>query len=154
MKQLNRIEGSILRLRCMRCDRTFPHFRFSGDTDMVTAGLGSATSCAENEVVLAEMEPSEWNGFEAGGAQAFEQRLSQELGRTDLRVILLLRVKARSPSARGLSFQEFRKQYQPPLLQYSCACCADGASTEVSELTVEEFRNSGGKVTLTGHLTL
>jgi len=126
MEEPTRVEGTVLKLRCSKCGSTFPHFRFSGDTDMVTAGLGSATSSARSELILAKMEAAEWNEFDVDGARRFEQRLSQQLGRSDIRVLRLLRVDKQSELLRGLSFADFRKTYIPPKLYFSCACCPDG----------------------------
>lgn len=100
------------------------------------------------------MDPVEWNTFEGDGARRFEQRLSQQLGRSDIRVLRLLHVDKQSRPLRGLSFADFKKAYMPPTLYFSCACCPDGQSSSVLELPVEEFRNSGGLVTVLGGLAL
>lgn len=148
------VAGSVLRLRCQTCGAVFPHFLFSGEKDTDTAGLCSASSCDQNEVVIVEAEPSEWNDLERTGATAIERRLAQQLGRPDFRVLRLLRVEREAAPAAGVSFGDFKKGYKPPVLVYSCACCAKGESRAIDELTVGDFQESGGEILVTGRLTL
>ncbi|MFA7293734.1 MAG: hypothetical protein WC023_15950 [Rhodocyclaceae bacterium] len=132
----------------------FPHFLFSGEEDTDTAGLCSASSCNQNEVVIAEAEPDEWNNLESTWTLVIEKRLAQQLGRTDLKVLRLLRVERETTPAAGLSFREFHKGYKSPMLVYSCACCGKGESRVIEELTVGDFKKSGGQILVTGRLTL
>ncbi len=145
-----KIAGSVLILRCEN-GSTFPHFQPSGDTDVETAGIGSLTSCDKNEIVLAEMTSREWTSIEKSGAEEFEKRISRELKRDDLRFVHLLRAEERAPESKAMSFQDFRKAYRPPILVFSCAC-ADGESRVTKEMSMEEFRASGGRVTTLGNL--
>lgn len=154
MSQLRRVSGTVVRLCCQSCHRTFPHFRFEGEGDADTAGLGSLSSCMENEVVIAEMSASEWNNSESSGAQKFQDRLSSQLGRSDLRAVQLLRVHHSQSSPVSVTFQEFRKQFVPPQVTYSCPCCTHGESSEASQSVVEEYLRSGGHITLIGDLQL
>lgn len=147
------INGTVVRLQCAACGATFPHFRFTGDTDSDTDGLYSATSCTANELVIAEATPSEWNEIGRGDGASAERNLAQQLGRTDLKIVHLLRVEDTN-SAKGLSFAEFQKVYKPPVLIYTCPCCANGESRELEELTVARFKKSGGKIELIGPLRL
>lgn len=144
------IEGYVVTLRCGACGQHFPHFTLVGDSDASTAGVGSLSSYEENEVVVAELSSKEL-GQES--AEAFEERLAKQLNRADLRRVRLLRVEKNESPARGLSFQEFRKQYVPPVLVYSCIRCSGGESRPTGELTVDEFRHRGGKVLLLNPLT-
>lgn len=147
------IDGTVIRLQCEACGAVFPHFIFAGEMDSVTDGLYSATSCTANELVLAEATPSEWNELGRGDGTSVERKLAQQLGRSDLKIVHLLRVE-HANSAKGLSFAESQKVYQPPALIYSCACCPNGESREVAELTVARFKMSGGKIELFGPLRL
>lgn len=148
------VVGTVLRLRCQACGAVFPHFLFSGDEDIDTAGLCSASGCNQNEVVIVEAEPDEWNDFEGAGASAIEERLSQQFGRANLRVLRLLRVERETAPVAGLSFRDFKKGYKPPVLVYSCACCAEGESRAIEELTAGDFQRSGGQILVTGRLIL
>lgn len=152
--QKRSVVGTVLRLRCQACGAVFPHFLFSGDEDTDTAGLCSASGCDQNEVVIVEAEPDEWNDFEGAGASAIEKRLAQQFGRTDLKVLRLLRVERETAPAAGLSFRDFKNGYKPPVMVYSCSYCADGESRVVEELMVGDFQQSGGRILLTGRLTL
>lgn len=155
MKNLQRIVvGTVLRLRCQACGAVFPHFLFTGEEDGDTAGLCSASSCDQNEVVIAEAEPAEWNDFVLTGAMAIEKRLAQQLVRGDLKVLCLLRIEREESAAAGLSFRDFKKAYKPPVLVFSCACCADGESRAIEEIAVDDFQNSGGRILVTGRLVL
>ena len=131
-----------------------PHFLFSGDEDADTAGLCSASSCNQNEVVIVEAEPNEWNDLEGTGASAIEERLAQQLRRADFKVLRLLRVERENAPGTGLSFRDFKKGYERPVLVYSCACCGEGESRAIEELTAGEFQESGGRILATGRLTL
>ena len=153
MNPLRRVSGTVLRLRCSSCQKTFPHFSFFGDTDMATQGLGSVTSFERNEIVLAEFSPDEWNNFEVDGTERFERRLRKLLDRDDLRVVRLRAVEETAEAARGASFQEFLKQYRPSSLVFSCACCEGGQSRPIGETTVEEFEQAGGKISVVGRLS-
>ena len=148
------VAGTILRLCCQTCKATFPHFLFSGEDDTDTAGLCSASCCDRNEVVIAEAESAEWNDFEQAGVSEIEKRLARQLGRDDLRVLRLLKIEREESSPAGLGFRDFKKTYKPPVLVYSCACCRDGASRAIEEITVDEFQKSGGRVLVTGRLVL
>ena len=46
------IDGTVIRLQCGTCGAVFPHFRFAGETDSVTDGLYSATSCTANQLPI------------------------------------------------------------------------------------------------------
>jgi hypothetical protein len=146
------VEGTILRLRCDACSSVFPHFLFSGEEDSDTAGLCSASSCEKDELVIAEAEPSEWNDLAHTDA-AVGSKIAEQLQRNDLKVVRLLRVE-RETGATGLSFSDFRKAYKPPTLIYSCACCANGESRAIEEITVEAFQKAGGRIITTGRLAL
>jgi hypothetical protein len=154
MSQLRQVEGTVLILCCEGCKKTFPHFRFMGETDADTIGLGSATCCEKNEVLIAEMIPAEWSTQDRGGLLEFERRLSHELRRTDIRVVQLLHVDEQEKVGAGISFKEFREKHAPLVLTFSCACCTEGKSTQITEMTVEEFRDSGGLVSVVGALSL
>ncbi|MFC4314273.1 hypothetical protein ACFPN2_34735 [Steroidobacter flavus] len=147
------IDGTVVRLQCEACGAVFPYFRFTGDVDSDTDGLYSATSCTGNELVIAEATPSEWNEMGRGDGTSTEKNLAQQLGRTDLKIVHLVRVEDTN-AAKGLSFAEFQKVYKPPVLIYSCPCCADGESRAVEELTAARFKKSGGKIELLGPLRL
>lgn len=149
-----RVEGDVLRLKCDSCGKEFAHFQFSGDSDVSTAGLGSLSSCARGDVVLASMEASEWNDYEGGGTGHFAQRISASLRRDDLRFIRLVRAVPQAPSARGMSFSAYSEVYKPPKLIFSCACCGTGESQVVEEMTAERFREAGGHIEIVGALTL
>lgn len=154
MRPLRRVSGTVVRLCCQSCHRTFPHFRFEGEGDADTAGLGSLSSCIKNGVVIAEMSASEWNNFESSGAQEFQERISNRLGRSDLRAVQLLRVHHSQSSPVSVTFQEFRKQFVLPQVTYSCPCCTHGESCEASQSAVEGYLRSGGNITLIGDLQL
>lgn len=150
--QVRKVEGTVAKLSCTKCRATFPHFIFSGEDDTDTAGLGSLSSCDKNEIVIGELEPSEWNNFDGPGSASFEERLSVQLGRRDLRVVRLLRVERDGNVGLGKSFSDFRKAYKSPKLVFSCACCADGEARPLEEITVEDFKRLGGKISAIGHL--
>jgi hypothetical protein len=148
------VSGTILELCCQACNATFPHFLFSGEDDIETAGLCSASTCKKNEVVVAEAEPTEWSTFEQAGVLEIEKRLAQQLVRDDLRVLRLLRIEREEVVGAGMSFRDFKKSHKPAVLVYSCACCRDGESRATAEKTVDEFQASGGRIVVTGRLTL
>lgn len=147
------INGTVVRLQCEACGAVFPHYGFTGETDADTDGLYSATSCAANELVIAEATPDEWNEMGRGDGTLAERNLAQQLGRNDLKIVRLLRVEDTS-SAKGLSFAEFQKVYKPPVLIYSCACCPNGESRAIEELSVVRFKKCGGRIELIGPFRL
>lgn len=149
-----KVAGSVVQLRCNACERVFPYFRFEGEDDTDTIGLGSLTTCLKNELVIASFLPDEWNSLPQGGSARFEARVREELGRDDLYVVRLLRTVPGGTSAAGVSFQDFRKHYRPPELVFSCPCCDQGESRVIEELTVQQFVRSGGRIILAGAFIL
>lgn len=145
---MRKVEGTVLRLRCDVCGSSFAHFVFSGEDDLETAGLCSASSCVQDEIVITQTDAREWRDLADGDVASVERRLARELARDDLKVIAVRRVEDHANEAAGMSFAEFRKVYRPPTLIYSCACCAQGESRMVEEITVSAFREGGGRVSL------
>ena len=111
---------------------------------MTTLGWASFASINRREVVVAVLTPVEFNGGEQGLSAALN-RVSAALGRDDLKVIQVVRVKPTS-SAAGLSFQQFRKSYRPARLIYTSLADHSEATLE-SEQSLEAFLASGGVVT-------
>ncbi len=154
MMNQRKVTGSVLKLWCAACGKVFPHFRFSGEDDTDTAGLYSMTSCDRDELVVAAMDPSEWNGFEQNGAHEYESRIGRHLHRDDLNLVKLLRIESPPVSGSGVSFHDFRKTYIAPAEIFSCPCCETGESTIVEELTIDQFKELGGKITVVGSLAV
>lgn len=152
MSHFRAVDASIDMLRCANCGKEYPHAVFTGEFDTSTDLLGTATSCEYNEVVIAEMTREEWDPYPDDiGRQLFEVRLAQDLNRTDLHVLKLLRIERHDPPL-GLSPKEFRRQYVPPVAVYACPCCGQGESTETIEITPAEFQRRGGRITVVGPL--
>lgn len=154
MNAKRKIDGTVVILQCSNCGTAFPHFLFSGEGDVDTAGLYSVSSCKKNEIVLGEMESNEWNHFDDGGILSFEARISKQLGRDDLRSTRLLRLEKGNGVATGVNFREFIKTYRSPIQVFSCICCASGESRFVEEITVQEFLLKGGGISTLGRLEL
>lgn len=154
MNQPRKIIGTVLKLRCAKCNQSFPHFRLIGDVDTDTADIGTMTSCVTNEVVVSEMLPDEWNSWETGGALHFEKRISQELGRNDLRTLRLIRTEQTRSVPNGIGFKEFRENFVKPQLVYSCIHCKEGEAKTVEEMSVEHFRRVGGEISSRAPLDL
>ena len=150
---LRKVEGSVHRLHCESCRSTFPLFEFFGEDDTDTAGLGSAGRCGKDELVIAAMLPEEWNRYDTYGRERFEARIAELLNRPDLRVAKLLRIERQGPSGKGMSFQDFMKVSKPPLLIYSCACCANGEAKSIEEMEPDTFLARGGKIEFVGDLS-
>jgi hypothetical protein len=125
-----------------------PHPIFSGDTDMATTGLASLTSSTANEIAVFEAEPAEWSD-QTGSS--IEVRINKLLGRDDLRFVQLIRAEEIS-YPEGVSFQDFRKLYREPRLIYSCPKCGVGEAVSDRSLTLSEYRDEGGQLTLLGEL--
>lgn len=149
---VRKVEGTILKLRCSICGYLFHHFLFSGDEDVDTIGLCSASSCKNDNLALVEAGPNEWKDFSDSGYRSIERRLTESLDCKDFKVIRALRVDDKQKATAGLSFAEFKKIYTPPVIVYSCPCCDGGESRLVEEIAVDDFQSSGGKIILTGRL--
>lgn len=117
----------------------FPHFVFSADTDMPLVGLFSLTALNTKELVLAESAPGE-------APDAAGTRVSQKLGRKDLRFIHLLRREEPQTRA-GESFQAFSARWRehPPRLFYS-NLDGNGESRVLREESAESFIANGGVI--------
>lgn len=147
------VEGTVLMLRCRTCSAVFPHFLFSGEQDTDTDRLCSASACDTIEVVVAEATADEWNDLAHGSVSVLQARLSSQLARDDLRVLRILRVEPGKNSGKGASFQDFRKEYSPPITIFSCACCG-GDSEATEEITVDAFQKAHGRLHVLGNLAV
>ena len=124
-------------LSCPECGASHPHFQFAGDTDMTTDGLASAGDREGGLLVLFQEKDS---------TAAIEGR--------DLRRAEFTRSVDRSPSAANLAFADFMKQYQPPMLIFSCAWCEVEGMTVGQEMTAAEFTREGGSIECFGAIKL
>lgn len=125
-----RVEGSFLRIQCVACTAEFSHFIFSGDTDVVTADLASASSTTGRDLVLGIMTNDEFAAGDEAGRLAFTQRACDELGRDDLKQVHAIRSIDCGPSGAGNPFQAFRAAYRPPIIVYQCIVCDVGEAME------------------------
>lgn len=148
------VDGSILRMKCDRCGKTFAHFQFEGEADVDTEGLCSASVCGDTEVAIIEALPDEWDDLQLGKAEKIEKRLALELGRDDFRILNLIRAEKKEITKGRVSFLDFKKRYEPPVMVYSCPCCVDGEARAVQEATVGAFKKAGGNIITVGRLTL
>jgi hypothetical protein len=119
----------------------FPVFQFEGDTDAFGMGWMSFTSTNRREIVVAEVTASEWNEGASGEARAL-QRVSEALGRDDLRFVPCLRLEATGESGR-VSFQAFRASNARPKPVYA-ALDRDGEATVECTQSLEAFTKTGG----------
>ena len=108
-------EGQIAIAKCKKCDEEFPVFTFVADTDMLTLGCVALTGPG-NKIVIAKRSADEENS-------EIEARIGGGYKIVQVRYI------DKGPSAKGISFREFRKIYQPPVPIYSCINC--GSDSDV-----------------------
>jgi hypothetical protein len=151
---MTNVSGSVLLLGCHACSRVYPHFVLEGETDMQTQGIATLVSFDRAEVLIAELSVEDFSMGAEKGLDALASRLSREFDRDDLRAVHLLRVERTLASHSSGSFQKFLKSYVPPRLVFSCPCCGGGECTSISEMSVADFRRSGGEVRLFGDLVL
>lgn len=133
--------GSVLWLR--DCDGLFPLLQLEGDNDTATEGWLTFASATRCEVFLVQAGAAEWSGGEAGVDQVLE-RVSKELGRTDIRAVRLLRVE-RPKQAHGRSFRAFRATQAEVKAVYS-SLAGDGEATVAGTESVAAFQEAGGRV--------
>lgn len=120
-------EGELAISECQRCHETFPVFTFVADTDMATIGCVALTAPG-HRVALTEQRSGET-------IAEVEERVGAGFRSVPVHYIDTS-VKA------GLSFQEFRKQYTPPVPIYSCIKCG-GDSRVIRKESKEEFLGYG-----------
>jgi hypothetical protein len=143
------IEANVSTLRCETEGHLTPYVTFIGDTDMVTADLGSLSSIISAEVVLAELKTGETFNQPS---DMFESRINKLLERDDLRFVHLRRIDQEDIPA-GLSFQEYKKVYSPARLVFACPRCGADCFAIRNE-SPKAFEQRGGKLKLIGDLTL
>lgn len=145
---MNSICDTIVWLRSQTTSQQFPIVHFSGDTDMVTAGWLSLTSVDQPVIVVTQATADEYRAIAQGndGYLEVERRVNAALGRTDLRCSWLVKVEETTKPARGTSFQEFQKSYQPPTLLFKDILAQESLANEISRTTRSEFERNGGKV--------
>lgn len=138
---MRRVAGYIQKLRCAACEGQFATFVFSGDTDIATMDLETATAVETGEVVIGERLPSEMLDY-ASGREKFAERMSRERG-VKFRPVPLLRAEDINVSTSD--FSAFRRAYQPPKLIYGCPRCAGEAQALGSE-SAAEYLSRGGVI--------
>lgn len=148
---MRRVEGAVLTLACSGCGSAFPTFQFSGDTDMATGGLGSATSVDNSTVAIGEMSADEWNDQSSGLAR-FAQRIGEAEG-SDFEAVPLLRAEAAPSSSAAVSFAQFRQTHQAPTLIFRCPRCSGQAIVTKTSI-VGDYVSAGGRVVVVGELTV
>lgn len=146
---MNTIYDEIMWLKSQATTKLFPIVLFSGDTDMVTAGRICLTSTEHTEIVVTELTAEEYCSQAEDPSRYLhaEQRVNSTLSRSDLRCSWLVRAEQVLPK-RGLSFQEFRKLYQPPKLFFRDIFSTGSVAEEFKRVTRSEFERDGGKVTV------
>ena len=117
-------EGEIIISKCKKCRESFPVFSFVADTDMVTFGCVALTGKG-NKIALTMQGANETDS-------ETETRIGSEYKIVQVRYI------NEEFSAKGISFQEFRKVYNPPIPIYSCIYCGADAETIKTE-TKDQF---------------
>lgn len=141
------VEGTVSVLRCEAEEHLTPHFTFSGDTDMATAGLASLSSVVSDEIVIAELRSNELDDASGG---IFQYRINQLLRRDDLRFLRLRRLEPAAGPA-GTSFQDFQQAYAPARLVFFCPLCDSDAVAARTE-TPADYTQRGGTLTLMADL--
>ena len=122
--------GYVTQVRCASCTEHFPVFTFSADTDMVTYGYISLTNLETKDIGVVSAASGE-------NYQALVSRASVEFGpKFCFSAPLIKPAKGKA----GVSFQEFLKSYEPPVISYSCIFCS-GVASAVGIETVLEFRS-------------
>lgn len=154
MNDLRIVHGSVKMIHCRICESTIPIFVFEGEADVDTMGLCSAGSCERFDVAVLEAEPDEWNDLASGRPEVLQSRIANELGRSDLRILKVLKMEEAGEVPAGTSFAEFRKLYRPPIVVYECPCCSVGEAREHSELTISSFNEIGGRIFTVGRLAI
>lgn len=154
MKHGRIVSGTIIELHCQSCGAKFPHFIFSGETDIDTTGLCSASVCNEPIVIITEIHPNEWSTFTSAMPIKIETRLRQETGLTNIKIPQLLKVEIKTPIEKKSNFRNFISNYRPPELIYSCICCSSGECRTTSERSIEEFIKLHGTIQTIGNIIL
>jgi hypothetical protein len=149
---MRRVEGEILKLRCDACRMAFPTMEFSGDTDMATWGLASATSSSGDVLVVGEMTADEYGVGYAAGFDRFAERVTRQQGSV-FKAAHLLRSEVDQSVAQGSDFSEFRRSYFAPTLIFGCLACG-GDARVVGRESGQDFQHHGGKLTVLGELTI
>lgn len=144
---MRRVEGHVEELRCGTCGGEFATFVFSGDSDMATAGLETATAPETGEVAIGERLPPAMRNHSAGLVQ-FAERISTELGRKFSPVPLIRAEQPMAPPA-SADFSAFRSSYKPTELVYGCPKCG-GEARVMKRETVAEYVMRGGAISAVG----
>lgn len=148
---MRRVEGEVQQVQCSTCAARFPTFVFSGDSDMVTAGLEAATSVEPPFVVLGQLNADELNAEYADGRERFSNRMSERLGQH--LVVLSIARWTPTPSARNMAFQQFQQAYRPSEPIYLCPKCGGEAAVATRQFSAD-FVAEGGRLVLTEGIAL
>jgi hypothetical protein len=148
------VRGSVSILSCNVCDTKFPIFDYEVESDSEEIGLYSAALCDGRSLVLIELNLDEWLAAQSGELTDLPLRIKEAVGGEDYRLASILRVETPPLPPAGISFVEFRKLYKAPTVVYSCPCCVTGEAVTSAELTCEDYRNAGGRVTALNPLEL
>ncbi len=150
---LRKITGSVKLISCAACNATIPLFAFEVETDTDAIGLCSAGCCNSYKLAVFEVNIDEWKALRSNYNNDLPPRINQELNEPDYRMVHILRIERFDDPPAGTSFAEFRRQYHPPQVIYSCPCCG-GEGVVNKEMTVDQFNKIGGSILTLGNLVL
>lgn len=148
---MRRVEGEVQQIRCSTCDACFPTFVFSGDSDMVTAGLEAATSVEPPFVVLGQLNADELKAEYTDGRERFSNRMSESLGQH--LVVLSVARWTPVPPPGHMTFQQYQRAYRPSEPIYVCPKCG-GESAVATRQPSADFVAEGGRLVLTEGIAL
>ena len=141
-------DGTIQWLSSTATGKTFPNLVFRGDVDFVTSGLVALTSTSKTEIVATTFQPEEvYLHDRPEFAERCEERINQELERTDLRIVSLLRTESDPIDAAGMSFQEYQARVKPPRLFYRDIHAEGSEAQVVREESIDDYIAGGGTLT-------
>jgi hypothetical protein len=133
---VRRIEGEIEELRCGSCGVQSATFVFTGDTDMTTMDLETATAPETGEVVIGERLGNETR-------EQFAERISRERGAKFATVPLIRTEDTNEPTS---DFRVFLRAYRPPTPVFGCPKCG-GEARVIRRESPAEYIARGGQIT-------
>jgi len=147
------IDGLIRKLESKTEHAVFFDFEFWAESEVETHGLLCLVQASEpTHLFITEMTANELTipDYERG-LEAVKNRVVLKTGMNDLVFPQLIGFNEGGGNLKG-GFQAYLKSYKKPAPVYISIFNGNDEATQVSKLSVEQFRDLGGEITLMGDL--
>tara|TARA_R110001599_G_scaffold241940_1_gene441607 strand:+ start:914 stop:1381 length:468 start_codon:yes stop_codon:yes gene_type:complete len=155
MMTIKFIDGQIRKMETKSESKVFFDFEFWAESDEETYGLLCLIQRSKPiNIFITEMNSNELAiSRDAQGLEAVKSRVAKETGVMDLVFPKVVRFDEKKSDVKG-GFQAFLKKYEKPIPVYESIFDKSEEAIQVEKLSIDKFRELGGKINLLGDLRI